>query len=119
MIKSLVVEFDQGKFEEFFSSGSASPKAMRQYRKVSFETRSRISSEITPKVAHTIAHSANGATSEEDLKTSRAAHAGRVNVSQESRKAKASAHDQSDGEDQFRRPSPFQTQQFQVTGGSQ
>jgi len=35
MVESLVVEFDQENFEKFLSSGSASPKAMRQYRKVS------------------------------------------------------------------------------------
>jgi len=29
MVESLIVEFDQGKFEEFLSSGSASPTAMR------------------------------------------------------------------------------------------
>ena len=34
MVESLVVEFDQAKYEEFLSSGSKSPKA-RQYRKVS------------------------------------------------------------------------------------
>ena len=50
-LESLVIEFDQGKFKEFLSSGYASPKAMRQYRKVSSETPSLISSEITPKVA--------------------------------------------------------------------
>ena len=50
-VESLIVEFDQGKFEEFLSSGSTSPKAMRQYRKVSSETPSLISSGITPKVA--------------------------------------------------------------------
>jgi len=49
-VESFVVEFDQGKFGEFLSSGSASPKAMQQYHKVSSETRSRISSGITPKV---------------------------------------------------------------------
>ena len=38
-VESLVIEFDQGKFEEFLSSGSASPKAMR-YCTVSSETRS-------------------------------------------------------------------------------
>ena len=38
MVESLIVEFDQEKFEEFLSSGSASPKAMRHYRKVSSET---------------------------------------------------------------------------------
>ena len=106
-VESLVVEFDKEKFEEFFFSGSASSKAMRRYRKVSSETRSRISSEITPKVAYTTAHSASDATSEEVLKTSRVAHAARVNISQETRKASTLAHDQSDNEDQFCRPSSF------------
>ena len=92
---------------------------MRQYRKVSSETRTRISSEITPKVARTTAHSASGATSKVVLKTSRIAHAACDNVSQETRRVKASIHYQSDGEDQFRRPSSFQTLQFQVIGGSQ
>ena len=79
-VEPLVVEFDQEKFKEFLSSGSASLKARRQYRKVSSETRSRISSEISPKVARTTAHNASGATSEEVLKISRVAHAARVNV---------------------------------------
>ena len=35
MVESLVIEFDQEKFEEFLSSGSVSLKVMRQYRKVS------------------------------------------------------------------------------------
>jgi len=91
---------------------------MRQYRKVSSKTRSRISSEITPKVTNTTAHNAKGATSKEVLKTSRATHSTRVNVSQEIRRAKALAHDQIDGEDQFCRSSPLQTLQFQVVGGS-
>ena len=59
-VESFVIEFHQEKFEEFLSSGSASPKATRQYRKVSFETRSRIPSEISPKVARIAAHSAVG-----------------------------------------------------------
>jgi len=50
MIESLVVEFDQKKFEELLFSGSVNPKAMRQYHQVSSETRSRISSEITSEV---------------------------------------------------------------------
>jgi len=72
---------------------------MRQYRKVSFESHSQISLEITPKVARTTAYSASGATSEEVLQTSHATHATRVNISQETRWANTSAHDQSDGED--------------------
>jgi len=39
MIKLPLVEFGQGKFEKFLSLGSKSPKAPRQYRKVSSETR--------------------------------------------------------------------------------
>jgi len=69
-VESLVIEFDQEKFEEFLSSGSASPKAMRQYRKISSEIHSRISSEITPEVACITAHNAKGTISEEALKTS-------------------------------------------------
>ena len=37
MVESLVVEFDQVKYEEFLSSGSKSPKA-RAYRRVSTGT---------------------------------------------------------------------------------
>ena len=69
-VESLVIEFDQEKFEEFLSSGSTNSKAMRQYRKVSSETRSRISSKITPEMARTTAHHAKGATSKEVLKIS-------------------------------------------------
>jgi len=45
--KSLVVKFDQEKYELLLSSGSISPKAMRQYRKVSTETRSQVSLETS------------------------------------------------------------------------
>ena len=85
---------------------------MRQYCKVSSDTRSRISSKITPKVALTTAHNTNGATSKEVLKISRVAYAACVNVSQETCRAKASTCDQSDGEDKFYHPSPLQTLQF-------
>ena len=104
MVESLVIEFDQEKFEEFLSSGSASLKAMRQYRKVSSETRSQISSGITPKMARTIAHNASSATSDEFLKTSQAARASRVNVPQGTRGANMPARDQSDNEEQFCHP---------------
>jgi len=77
MVESLVVEFDQRKFKEFFFSGSTSPKIMRQYCKVS----SRISSEIFPRVACTSAYSTSGATFNEALKISRVTHATRVNIS--------------------------------------
>ena len=92
-VESLVVEFDQGKFEEFLSSSSASPKTMRQYRKVSYGTHSRRSLKISPKVARTSAHSASSTTYDEILKTSRAAHIACINVSQETGRANASAHD--------------------------
>ena len=78
---------------------------MWQYCKVSSETRSRISSKITPEVARTTAHNAEGA-------TSRATHAAHINVSEETRKAKTVAHDERDSEDQFRRPPSLQTLQF-------
>ena len=41
-VKSLVVEFDHAKYEEFLSSGSKSPKA-RAYRRVSTGTCPKIS----------------------------------------------------------------------------
>jgi len=112
MLESLVVEFDKEKFEEFLSSGSASPKTMRQYRKVSYETRSRISSEISPRVARTFVYSANGAIFNEVLKTYRANHATRINFSQETRRANTSLHVHNDGEDQSRHHSPLRTLQF-------
>ena len=46
-VESLVVEFDQAKYEEFLSSGSKSLKA-RVYRKVSSGTCSQVCSEILP-----------------------------------------------------------------------
>ena len=46
MVESLVVEFDQAKYEEFLSFGSKSPRA-RQYRKVSSETRSLVPLEVS------------------------------------------------------------------------
>ena len=50
MVKSLVVKFNQVKYEEFLSSGSKSPRA-RQYRKVSSEIRFQVSSKTSPKMA--------------------------------------------------------------------
>ena len=41
MVESLIIEFDQAKYEEFLSSGSKSPRA-RQYHKVSSEIRSQV-----------------------------------------------------------------------------
>jgi len=63
-------------------------------------------------VARTTAHNTKGATSEEVLKTSRAAHVACVNVSQETRREKAVAHNEREGEDQLQRPPSLQTPQF-------
>ena len=40
IVETLMVEFDQAKFEKAISSGSLSPKAMRKIHKVSKETKS-------------------------------------------------------------------------------
>jgi len=45
VVESLVMKFDQAKYEEFLSSSSKNSKA-RQYRKVSLGTHSRVPSEI-------------------------------------------------------------------------
>ena len=50
-IESLVMEFNQEKYEEFLSSGSKSPRVAHQYRRVSSEIRSQVSSETSPKMA--------------------------------------------------------------------
>jgi len=98
MVKSLVVEFDQAKYEEFLSSGSMSPRA-RQYHKVSLGTRSQIRSEIPSDVT--------------DKKSAMANHITRntcVNVSHETREVSVA-----DVQPVHAHPLP----QFQVTGGSQ
>ena len=70
-VESLVVEFDQAKYEEFLSSGSKSPKA-RAYR--------RVSSGIC--FRHEIL---SDATDEKDVVANRIMRNARVNVSQETR----------------------------------
>jgi len=107
IVESLVVKFNQEKFDELLFSGFASPKAMRQYCKDSSGTHFRISLEISSKVSRTSAHNASGVTSNEVLKTSRVAHAVRVNISQETSRANASIHDQNNSEDQFHHLSPL------------
>ena len=52
-IESLIVEFDQVKYEEFLSSGSKSPRVVRQYCRVSSEIRSQVPSETSSKMACT------------------------------------------------------------------
>ena len=50
-VESLVVEFDQVKYEEFLSSGSKSPRVAWQYHRVSSEIHSQILSETSLKIA--------------------------------------------------------------------
>ena len=49
VVESLVIEFDQAKYEKFLSFGSKSPRAW-QYRKVSSEIHSQVPSETSPEV---------------------------------------------------------------------
>ena len=70
-VESLVVEFNQAKYEEFLSSGSKSPKA-RVYRKVSSGICSQVCSEIF-----------SNAIGEMDVMANRFMYNTRVNVSQE------------------------------------
>ena len=95
MVESLIVEFDQVKYEEFLSSCSKNPRT-RQYRKVSSGTRSKVRSEISS-----------------DKKSVMANHIIRntcVNVSYETSEVSVA-----DIQPIHARPLP----QFQVTGGSQ
>ena len=73
IVESLIVEFDQAKYEEFLSYGSKSPRA-RQYRKVSSGTRSHIRSEIP-----------SDATGKKSAMADRITRNTRVNVSHETR----------------------------------
>ena len=70
-VESLVVEFDQAKYEEFLSSDSKSPRA-RQYLKVSSGTRSHVRSEIP-----------SDATGKKDVVANRIIRNAHVNVSHE------------------------------------
>ena len=74
IIESLVMEFDQVKYEEFLSSGSKSPRA-RQYHKVSLRTCSQVRSE-TP----------TDATDKKSITAEHITRDSRVNVSHETRK---------------------------------
>ena len=73
MIELLVIKLDQENFEEFLSSDSKSPKATWQHCKVSFGTRSQVSSEASLKVTYIIGHNTSSPTSNEALKTSHVA----------------------------------------------
>jgi len=97
MIESLVVESNQAKYEEFLSSGSKSLRA-RQYRKVSLEIRSRISSEASPNII-----------SAENIMAGRITRKARINVSHETREVSVV-----DGKLALANPLP----QLQVTRGS-
>ena len=80
MVESLVVEFDQAKYEEFLSSGSKSPKT-RVCRRVSTGTYPETRSETRV---------ASGAAAVKDVAANRATRDTRANVSQETRVVKPS-----------------------------
>ena len=94
MVESLVMEFDQAKYEEFLSFGSKSPRVTRQYRGVS----SQVSLETSQKMT-----CANRAISGHVTRVAR------INVSHETREANVI-------ESQSRHTSPLQIRQLQVTG---
>jgi len=73
MVESLVIEFDQAKYEEFLSSGSKSPRA-RQCQKVSSEIHSRVPSEAFSNVVCA-----------ENIMAGRITFKTRVNISHETR----------------------------------
>ena len=67
-VQSLVVKFNQEKFEQLLSSSSISPKSTQEYHKVSSETGSQVSSEASQRRAsseanRTLFDKANGSTS--------------------------------------------------------
>ena len=98
MVESLVVGFDQAKYEEFLSSSSKSPWA-RQYHKVSSGTRSQVRSET---------HS--DATRKKDVMANHIIRNACVNVSNETRRDSVT-----DAQPTYARPLP----QLQVTRGTQ
>ena len=98
IVESLVVEFDQAKYEEFLSSGSKSPRA-RQYHKVSSEIRSQVPSKAPL-----------NAVCAENIVAGCITRKARVNISHETREVSVA-----DIQPVHARPLP----QFQVTEGSQ
>jgi len=84
-VESLIVEFNQEKFEELLSSGSISPKVLR-------ETHSQVSLETSYRETHILFDKASGSISLEGLTTSRGANMAYENVSQETHKANVLAH---------------------------
>jgi len=98
MVESLVMEFNQVKYEEFFSSGSKSPR-VRRCRKVSLGTHSQVRSEIP-----------SDAIGKKSAMANRITRNARVNVSHETCEVSVT-----DVQPVHARPLP----QLQVTGGSQ
>jgi len=80
-VELLVVEFEQEKFEKLLSLGSISPKSMRQYHKVSLETRSQVFLETSQRKARMLFDKAIGLTSFEAPLASREANMVCANVS--------------------------------------
>ena len=98
-VKSLVVEFDQEKFEELFSLSPVSPK-------VSSETHFQVYSEFSHREPHTLFDKTSGSTSFEILTTSRGVNMACDNVFQETRKADVLVHDQHNSCLLYTSPSP-------------
>ena len=44
-VETLVIEFDQSKYEDFLSLGKSSPTKARKYRRVSYETTTQVASD--------------------------------------------------------------------------
>jgi len=110
-VESLVIEFDQEKFE-LLSMSSISPK-------VSSETRSQVPSETSQREAHTLFDKASGLTSLEVLTASRGANMACDNISKEIHKISILTHDQHSGGSQSRHQTPLKAQQTQVAENSQ
>jgi len=55
-VESLVLKFDQAKYEGFLSSGSKSLRVARQYRRISSKVRSQVPSGTSSKIAYTSNH---------------------------------------------------------------
>jgi len=92
------MKFNHANYEEFLSSGTKSPRVARQYRRVSSEIRSQVSSKTSPKMARP-----NSAIY---------GRVARVNISHETREANVV-------EGQSCNVPPLNIPQLQVTGGAQ
>ena len=75
-VESLVVKFDQVKYEKFLFSGCKNPRVAQQYHRVSLEIRSQVSLETPPRMTCT-----------NSVVSGRVTRVARFNVSYESHEA--------------------------------